>query len=225
MHNPNKTPTASGIVVEQTISPQTIKVPIVFDQVWGKHFYGIPIIISTVTATILTILSIDDHLATIRRPKRRRATCCPTDAISTMGTYLTSMPWTNSFFALLCLASLRKSLLKTDVRSIVTVSNVISMVTFFTQSHSTINYTCECPLGYNGLHCEQSVSSCANNPCENEGSCVDGPSGYLCMCKRGFSGKKCKVSQKGCNPNPCLNGKCNLLIADFKHFKRFVYLG
>lgn len=71
------------------------------------------------------------------------------------------------------------------------------------QNNNQSNYTCECPLGYDGRHCEHPLSACLNNPCENEGSCIDGPSGFLCACKIGYSGNKCQHKQKGCQPNPC----------------------
>ncbi|CAG2100573.1 unnamed protein product, partial [Medioppia subpectinata] len=71
------------------------------------------------------------------------------------------------------------------------------------------NYTCECPLGYSGKHCEIMASICTNNPCSNGATCLDGPSGYMCICRPGYEGEHCQVRQTDCDPNPCHNeGSC-----------------
>lgn len=74
---------------------------------------------------------------------------------------------------------------------------------YYNQNNAITNYTCDCPIGYGGRHCEQLLSVCSNNPCENDGTCIDGPSGFLCACKLGYSGSRCQIRQKGCSPNPC----------------------
>lgn len=72
------------------------------------------------------------------------------------------------------------------------------------------NYTCDCPLGYTGRHCESLASLCANNPCTNGGTCIQGPSGYLCICPPGDLDEKNNCRRfTGCHEKPCRNGKKN----------------
>ena len=35
------------------------------------------------------------------------------------------------------------------------------------------------------------IDDCVPNPCENDGSCVDGVNDYTCICESGFQGKNC----------------------------------
>ena len=35
------------------------------------------------------------------------------------------------------------------------------------------------------------IDDCAPNPCENDGSCIDGVNDYTCICENGFQGKNC----------------------------------
>ena len=39
-----------------------------------------------------------------------------------------------------------------------------------------------CPMGYDGDMCEINVDDCVDNPCLNNGSCVDGVNSHTCMC-------------------------------------------
>ena len=36
------------------------------------------------------------------------------------------------------------------------------------------------------------IDDCANNPCQNKGSCVDGINDFSCVCTAGFTGKRCE---------------------------------
>ena len=47
---------------------------------------------------------------------------------------------------------------------------------------------------------------CAQNPCFNEGVCVDGPNWYRCKCKPGFAGVDCRININECSSSPCVPG-------------------
>src|SRR5688572_6819812 len=71
------------------------------------------------------------------------------------------------------------------------------------------NYTCECPLGFTGRHCDQLASACPadKNPCVNGGTCIQGPSGYLCACPAGdYDPKNNCERYTSCRQSPCANG-------------------
>ena len=44
---------------------------------------------------------------------------------------------------------------------------------------------CMCPMSYDGDLCEINVDDCIDNPCLNNGSCVDGVNSYTCVCSPG----------------------------------------
>jgi hypothetical protein len=46
---------------------------------------------------------------------------------------------------------------------------------------------------------------CAAAPCENGGSCIDGPNLFVCNCPLGWTGPTC-ANVDDCDPNPCQNG-------------------
>ncbi|XP_071516712.1 basement membrane-specific heparan sulfate proteoglycan core protein-like isoform X3 [Panulirus ornatus] len=55
-----------------------------------------------------------------------------------------------------------------------------------------------------------SASLCSQNPCRNNGQCVDAPSssrGYVCTCQEGYSGHDCENEPGVCSiVQPCKNG-------------------
>ncbi|XP_028513086.1 neurogenic locus Notch protein [Exaiptasia diaphana] len=70
------------------------------------------------------------------------------------------------------------------------------------------SFTCDCPSGYTGDHCETDIDDCAKNPCQN-GKCIDGINSYKCDCVAGYSGKNCENNVDECADGPCKNGaKC-----------------
>ncbi|XP_066263213.1 uncharacterized protein [Branchiostoma lanceolatum] len=59
------------------------------------------------------------------------------------------------------------------------------------------------------------VDECNSNPCQNNGTCIDGVEQYKCQCAHGWVGVHCKIRDE-CNSNPCQNnGTC---IAGVEHY-------
>ena len=62
-------------------------------------------------------------------------------------------------------------------------------------------YSCQCPAGFEGDHCELDVSVCngtaAGSHCLNGGRCTDGPGlNFTCHCQPGERPSASKVSQR-----------------------------
>ncbi|XP_069124618.1 sushi, von Willebrand factor type A, EGF and pentraxin domain-containing protein 1-like [Argopecten irradians] len=55
-------------------------------------------------------------------------------------------------------------------------------------------YSCECPIGLKGDHCEINIDDCADNVCENNSTCVDGIGSYKCLCDLNFKGEFCEIA-------------------------------
>ena len=50
-----------------------------------------------------------------------------------------------------------------------------------------------------GVNCEENIDDCLNNPCLNNGKCVDKINGYECNCdETGFNGKNCEKNINDC---------------------------
>ncbi|XP_048508165.1 basement membrane-specific heparan sulfate proteoglycan core protein isoform X9 [Athalia rosae] len=60
------------------------------------------------------------------------------------------------------------------------------------ESATEQGYTCLCPAGYSGKHCNSLGQSCYQGAC-GEGKCVDKENGFLCYCPLGKSGPNCEV--------------------------------
>ena len=65
---------------------------------------------------------------------------------------------------------------------------------------------CQCPKGFSGEICETDIDECANNPCQNGGTCLDYINEHKCICRPGFTGKNCEENIDECANNPCANG-------------------
>ncbi|XP_055898021.1 protein crumbs-like isoform X3 [Biomphalaria glabrata] len=78
------------------------------------------------------------------------------------------------------------------------------------------NYTCQCPLGYEGLGCEHQVNMCGNSSFCQRGSCVTNGS---CDCTgTGYGGPYCQQEIDECSAtvSVCLNGaNCTNLEGDY----------
>jgi hypothetical protein len=60
-------------------------------------------------------------------------------------------------------------------------------------------------LGTDETSCED-VDDCADAPCLNGGTCVDGVASFTCECADGFEGEDCGVNTDDCTEDACLNG-------------------
>lgn len=56
---------------------------------------------------------------------------------------------------------------------------------------------------------------CAEDPCQNDGTCVNGDEGYTCECAPGFTGSDCELEIDECADDPCVNGDCTDQVAGY----------
>jgi len=81
-------------------------------------------------------------------------------------------------------------------------------------------YECQCPLGYEGDHCEHNVDECEMmTPCDavGTGRCEDLVNGFKCHCHPGYEGTFCEQHVSQCEDEPCMNnGTCTDLGAGFQ---------
>jgi hypothetical protein len=93
---------------------------------------------------------------------------------------------------------------------------------------SCFNGSCCCPAAYTGKRvllsnitqplndylqgrlCDTLISSCAVNPCQNNGLCIPTSTGYQCQCSASYTGALCQTPLNPCSYLPCQNGgQCN----------------
>jgi hypothetical protein len=67
---------------------------------------------------------------------------------------------------------------------------------------------CDCTdSGYTGMTCDTDIDECADNVCQNGGSCRNDAGGYACDCSgTGYTGTNCNVDVDECDGDPCLHG-------------------
>nr|XP_058909699.1 sushi, nidogen and EGF-like domain-containing protein 1 isoform X1 [Kogia breviceps] len=81
------------------------------------------------------------------------------------------------------------------------------------------SYTCECPRGFHGRHCEKARPRlCSSGPCRNGGTCKEAGGEYRCDCPYRFTGRHCEIGKPdSCASGPCHNGgTCFHYIGKYK---------
>ncbi|KXJ22803.1 fat-like cadherin-related tumor suppressor homolog isoform X2 [Exaiptasia diaphana] len=66
------------------------------------------------------------------------------------------------------------------------------------------SYSCACPAGYTGEHCEVDINYCVPNLCQYGSTCVDNKSSFTCTCQSKYSGLLCNKNEElcqDCSPN------------------------
>ena len=56
-------------------------------------------------------------------------------------------------------------------------------------SSEGMGYKCQCQGGWGGQHCNEKVSPCSNNPCQNGGACTSDNDSFHCQCIAWWEGK------------------------------------
>lgn len=80
-------------------------------------------------------------------------------------------------------------------------------------SDNATAFSCSCPEGYNGTLCENDIHECKDEPCMNNGTCIDSHvnstsrmfPGYKCNCTIDFEGQRCGKKIDPCESDPCKN--------------------
>ncbi|XP_018619381.1 milk fat globule EGF and factor V/VIII domain containing b isoform X2 [Scleropages formosus] len=54
-------------------------------------------------------------------------------------------------------------------------------------------YVCKCLPGFEGVHCQNNVNDCVDQPCKNGGICRDLDGDYTCKCPSPYVGKHCQL--------------------------------
>ncbi|CAJ0968186.1 unnamed protein product [Ranitomeya imitator] len=67
------------------------------------------------------------------------------------------------------------------------------------------SFSCTCPSGWEGVHCELNIDDCKSKPCAH-GSCYDLENGYRCDCSSGYTGENCEINVDDCQHHQCLHG-------------------
>ena len=76
---------------------------------------------------------------------------------------------------------------------------------------------CSCIEYFAGENCTEDINECsANNPCQNNATCINLHGSFTCICHDGFTGERCETNIDDCVNIMCLNnGTCEDLINDF----------
>ncbi len=102
----------------------------------------------------------------------------------------------------------------------------MTVFTSFSQCLTVSVCSCQCPLGWKGALCSETVSVCdvEHSPpplCARGSTCIPLPSGYTCQCPLGTAGLYC---DKGCITEPLLYHMFLLVIIRQNLYCSLVYL-
>ena len=72
-------------------------------------------------------------------------------------------------------------------------------------------FNCNCRDSFKGTFCEQEITSCSSNPCQNRGFCQKQEKSsskldFACFCYAAFIGTRCERVVDQCAHLPCNNG-------------------
>ena len=76
------------------------------------------------------------------------------------------------------------------------------------------SFSCICTEGWTGATCEVNIDECEEDPCLNDGHCMDLVGDFLCVCPLTWSGRVCEDRVEQCEDNPCLNDALCLVEED-----------
>ncbi|XP_064481963.1 cadherin-related tumor suppressor-like [Ornithodoros turicata] len=77
----------------------------------------------------------------------------------------------------------------------------------FTSPTVIRSFSCECPDGFSGVHCQDQRDPCSPNPCAGSGTCQLDGNGFQCHCPSHLQGERCEAPRADtCASSPCKNG-------------------
>ncbi|KFD59834.1 hypothetical protein M514_13293 [Trichuris suis] len=99
-----------------------------------------------------------------------------------------------------------------------TYQNGINNCSIHSKCENTFgSYKCICHDGWRGIHCDEDIEECKNNPCRHGGLCMETYGGYTCQCPPGWNGHNCEKDIDECTSSPCQNqGECTNTDGSFK---------
>lgn len=64
----------------------------------------------------------------------------------------------------------------------------------------------KCSLSSAGEHCEEIYNRCTEQPCGNNGICIQDETSFFCICASEFTGEHCEDQLLLCHDDFCQNG-------------------
>lgn len=73
-----------------------------------------------------------------------------------------------------------------------------------------------CPNGFGGVNCADRIVECAENSCQNGGTCSSDSKNLTCSCPSGWTGEFCEQDINECDQAPCIHGICQNIDSSFQ---------